>query len=285
MLLSISISSNLQGAATLVGDTTSILLGSYAGMSFTDFFFFMGRPSIFFAVELGMLATIPVMYFLFRDNHKIVNKSYTKITTVLPTFILVGTILTLIGISFIKEKPGISNGLVCLFFAVLSILTGKKEMAKKVVKELDYETLLLLTALFCVITGINKAGIIAEFSKLIVKFGGDNIFLLYTIIVFGSVLISGFIDNIPYVATMLPVISGVSATLGISPYLLYFGLLSGATLGGNITPIGASSNIATVGILRKEGYDVTFKGFMKIGVPFTLAAVGVSYIFIWLMFR
>lgn len=84
---------------------------------------------------------------------------------------------------------------------------------------------------------------------------------------------------------MLPVISGVSATLGISPYLLYFGLLSGATLGGNITPIGASSNIATVGILRKEGYDVTFKGFMKIGVPFTLAAVGVSYIFIWLMFR
>lgn len=285
MLLSISISSNLQGAATLVGDTTSILLGSYADMSFTDFFFFQGKPSIFFAVELGMIATIPVMYFLFRDSHKIINTSYTKITTIIPTFILVGTILTLIGISFIDRKPEISNGLVCMFFALLSIVTGKKELAKDAIKNLDYETLLLLTSLFCVITGINNAGVITEFSNLIVKFGGNNIFLLYTIIVLGSVVISGFIDNIPYVATMLPVISTVSASLGISPYVLYFGLLSGATLGGNITPIGASSNIATVGILRKEGYDVTFTGFMKVGVPFTLAAVGASYVFIWFMFR
>lgn len=285
MLLSISVSSNLQGAATLVGDTTSILLGSYANMSFTDFFFFMGKPSIFFAVELGMLATMPVIYFLFRDTKKIENTHETKIKTIVPTYILAGTILTLIIISFISDKPAISNGLVCMFFAGVSILTGKKDLAKKAIKDLDYETLLLLSSLFCVITGINNAGIITEISKLIVKFGGDNIFILYTIIVFGSVVISGFIDNIPYVATMLPVITQVSQSLGIPPYLLYFGLLTGATLGGNITPIGASSNIATVGILRKEGYEVSFKTFMKIGLPFTLAAVGASYVFIWFVFR
>ena len=113
------------------------------------------------------------------------------------------------------------------------------------------------------------------------KLGGRSVFLLYTIVVWGSVLLSAFIDNIPYVATMLPVLTVVADTLGMEPYLLYFGLLSGATLGGNITPIGASANIAAVGLLRKEGREVTFRQFMRIGVPYTLAAVLVGYAFIW----
>ncbi|MDD6789565.1 MAG: SLC13 family permease, partial [Lachnospira sp.] len=100
-------------------------------------------------------------------------------------------------------------------------------------------------------------------------------------IVWGSVLISAFVDNIPYVATMLPVIAGITGNLGIEPYLLYFGLLSGATLGGNLTPFGASANIAAGGILRKEGYSVSFRDFARIGIPFTLTAVMVGYVFIW----
>ena len=87
-------------------------------------------------------------------------------------------------------------------------------------------------------------------------------FLLYTIIVWASVLLSAFIDNIPYVATMLPVVTGLAASLGIEPTLLYFGLLSGATLGGNCTPIGASANITRIGILRKAGYTVKNKDFL-----------------------
>lgn len=90
-------------------------------------------------------------------------------------------------------------------------------------------------------------------------------------------------DNIPYVATMLPVLTAVTGTLGMEPYLLYFGLLSGATLGGNITPIGASANIAAVGMLRKEGYQVSFREFMRIGVPYTLTAVLVGYLYIWIV--
>ena len=124
-------------------------------------------------------------------------------------------------------------------------------------------------------------GIIDDFASLIVKFGGNNLFLLYTIVVWGSVLISAFVDNIPYVATMLPVLTAVTATLGIEPYLLYFGLLSGATLGGNITPIGASANITAVGMLRKEGYQVSFGEFMRIGVPYTLIVVMTGYLYFW----
>ena len=135
--------------------------------------------------------------------------------------------------------------------------------------------------LFIVIAGITEAGIINDISALFVRMGGNNLFLLYTIIVWGSVVISAFVDNIPYVATMLPVVTSIAQSLGIDPTVLYFGLLSGATLGGNLTPIGASANIAGIGILRKEGYEVSGKDFFRIGVPFTLCAVLAGYLFCW----
>ncbi|MBQ8956850.1 MAG: arsenic transporter, partial [Lachnospiraceae bacterium] len=151
----------------------------------------------------------------------------------------------------------------------------------KVIKNLDYDTLLLLTGLFAVIAGITEAGVIDDLADVIASIGGTNLFLLFTIVVWGSMLISAFIDNIPYVATMLPVLQGVTLAMGVEPYLLYFGLLCGATLGGNITPVGASCNIAGVGMLRKEGYEVSFKDFARIGIPFTLAATFAAYIFLW----
>lgn len=107
---------------------------------------------------------------------------------------------------------------------------------------------------------------------------------MYSIIVWASVLISAFIDNIPYVATMLPVIASLSSLMNVNPTILYFGLLCGATLGGNLTPIGASANITGIGILRKEGYEVKNSEFMKMSVPYTLAAVSSAYVFVWLVF-
>ena len=145
-------------------------------------------------------------------------------------------------------------------------------------------TLALLAGLFVVIHGIERAGIIDDISRIITGLGGGSLFLTYTIIVWASVLISAFIDNIPYVATMLPVVQGLALKLGIDPTPLYFGLLSGATLGGNLTPIGASANITGIGILRKEGFEVKNSDFFKIGIPFTLAAIIPAYIYIWLIY-
>ena len=152
---------------------------------------------------------------------------------------------------------------------------------KETLAEIDFQTLLLLASLFVVIGGITHEGIITDISALIVRFGGNSIFLMYTVIVFASVLLSAFIDNIPYVATMLPVVQGIAGIMGCNPILLYFGLLVGATLGGNLTPIGASANIVTIGMLRKQGYEVSNKDFMRIGVPFTMAAVLTGYLFCW----
>ena len=166
---------------------------------------------------------------------------------------------------------------------VINAIRNKNSGALKLVlAEMDYQTLLLLASLFIVIQGITSAGVIDKLAELLVTLGGSNIFLMYTIIVFASVLISAFVDNIPYVLTMLPVVTSVAAGMGVEPYVLYFGLLVGATLGGNITPIGASANITGIGILRKEGYEVKAKDFMKISVPFTLTAVLSGYLIIWL---
>ena len=291
MLICIAVSSNLQGAATLVGDTTSIMLGGYAGMDFTEFFFMEGKPSIFFAVELGALVTVPVIMFLFRKEKSSVDiAERTDVTNFVPSVLLVGTVVALILASFLPEKPEITNGVICVlvFFigAVHSVIrTHKTQILRQSLTEIDYQTLLLLASLFVVIAGITEAGIITDISNLFVKVGEKNLFLLYTVIVWGSVLVSAFVDNIPYVATMLPVVSSIASTMGISPIVLYFGLLSGATLGGNLTPIGASANIAAIGILRRNGYEVKNSDFFRIGIPFTLCAVTTGYLFCWLVWK
>jgi Na+/H+ antiporter NhaD/arsenite permease-like protein len=289
MIISIAVSSNLQGAATLVGDTTSIMLGAYADMDFMDFFWFHGKPSIFFAVEIGALLTIPIMMFLFRkDKFPVDTSEVTKVTDYVPSIMMIAHVVLLMVASFIPEKPSITNGMICLVCSLIGMVweylkDHDKERVIRVIKNVDYETVFLLLGLFLVIGGISNMGVIDDLADIIVGIGGENLTALFTVVVWGSVAISAFVDNIPYVATMLPVLQGVTASMGIDPYFLYFGLLCGATLGGNITPVGASCNIAGVGMLRKEGYEVKFWDFAKIGIPFTLAAVIGGYVFLWVV--
>ena len=290
MIICIAVSSNLQGAATLVGDTTSIMLAAAAGMDFNDFFWMQGHPGIFFAVELGALATVPIMMFIFRkDKEPVTSEERTTVTDYVPTIMMLGHVVLLVIASFFQNKPEITNGVICMVCGIINIvweifLSKGTASMKHSLKAIDYDTMFLLAGLFVVIAGITNVGVIDELAHIIADAGKGNVFLLYTVIVFGSVAISAFIDNIPYVATMLPVLASLSAVMNVSPLLLYFGLLIGATLGGNLTPIGASANIAGVGMLRKEGYEVKFRDFMKIGVPFTLTAVVVGYLFIWFFY-
>lgn len=290
-IIGIAVSSNLQGAATLVGDTTAILLGGYANMSFLDFFWYQGKPGIFFAVEIGALASAAILYFIFRKEKGKIEKSdeKTKVEDFVPTILLCLSIVLLITASFIPGKPDITNGLICtvLFIVGLIYTCIKNKDVKAAVeplKSIDFETIGLLLGLFFMIGGITHMGVIDMLANGLANLGGGNKFLLYTIIVWASVLVSAFIDNIPYVATMLPVVTGLAAALNMDPTLFYFGLLSGATLGGNCTPIGASANITGIGILRKEGYDVKNSDFFKIGIPFTLAAIIPAYIYFWLLY-
>ncbi|MDD5897829.1 MAG: SLC13 family permease [Clostridia bacterium] len=290
-LIGIAVSSNLQGAATLVGDTTAIMLGSALDMSFMDFFWYKGKPSIFFAVELGAVLSALILYIIFRKEKSPIPKTgkRTEVTNMVPTILLGGAILLLILASFLPNKPSTTNGLICCALFVVGLiynLISKKTLSAvvKPLREIDFQTIGLLIGLFLMIGGISAQGVIDAAAQLLAKFGGGNVFALYTVIVWASVLISAFIDNIPYVATMIPVIAGLASALGVDPTPLYFGLLSGATLGGNITPIGASANITGIGILRKAGYEVKNSDFFKIGIPFTLAAIIPAYLYVWLLY-
>ena len=303
-IICIAISSNLQGAATLVGDTTSILLGKAANLDFFDFFWDEGRLGMFFVVQLGAIAATLVIAWLFRkQNQKIDMHERTEVKDKVPTVLLLLAIATLIAASFIPYKsnaaegqfykPEITNGLICMFYFIVGLVykvikTKKFDIVKNALKEIDYYTIVLLAGLFIVIGGITEAGVIDWLGQTISKAGGSggSVFLVYTIIVWASVLLSAFVDNIPYTATMLPVVAVIANTLStsvgsVNPKLLYYGLLVGATLGGNLTPIGASANIAGIGILRKEGYEVKSGEFMKYGIPITLAAVVTGYLLVW----
>lgn len=289
LIIAIAVSSNLQGAATLVGDTTSILLAGYMNMSFNDFFWFKGRIGIAWAVEIGALLTIPVLLWIFRkEKEKVTAEVKTRVTDHMPTVLMVGTVVLLIVASQLENKPELTNGIICCALAVIGIVyeaarQRSGDLLTSVVKAIDYKTLLLLAGLFMVIEGITQAGVIEAIAELFVRVGGGSKHATYVMIVGVSVLLSAFIDNIPYVATMLPVVSGIAALLGIEPYLFAFGLLIGATLGGNITPVGASANIAGIGILQKEGYKVSTQDFLRIGVPFTLIAAVSGAFVIWLV--
>lgn len=300
-IICIAISSNLQGAATLVGDTTSILLAKSANLDFSDFFVDSGKPGMFWVVEAGALVSALIILVMFRkDNAKIEFNARTKVEDKFPTFLLVGTIVLLIAASFIPYKdgaaegqfykPDITNGLICIGFFIIGIIrevffNKNYKIVKDTFKEIDYYTIALLTGLFIVIGGIKSAGVIDVIGNGIAQLGSGSEFIIYTIIVWISVILSAFIDNIPYTATMLTIVPVIAADMGMEPKLLYYGLLCGATLGGNLTPIGASANIAGIGILKKEGYEVKATTFMKYGVPFTLAAVMTGYILIWFIWR
>lgn len=308
-IICISVSSNLQGAATLVGDTTSILLAKAANLDFMSFFFVDGKAGMFWVTECGALAATLIILWMFRHDNQVVEiRDHTKVEDKVPTCLLCLTVISLILASFIPYasnaqpgqfyKPDITNGLICMFFFIVGLVRQavrdrSSDVVKRALKEIDYYTIFLLIGLFVVIGGISEAGIIDLIGRTLAKLSGNgdrmSIFLVYTIVVWMSVILSAFIDNIPYTATMLPVVAVITEQLSasggvsISPNLLYFGLLVGATLGGNLTPIGASANITGIGILRKEGYDVPSSSFMKYSVPFTLAAVLNGYLLIWII--
>lgn len=288
-VIAVAISSNLQGAATLVGDATSILLGGYAGLDFLDFFFVQGRVGLFWLVQCAAVVATAVLFFTLRRNtQRVTPQKRTVVKDYFPALLLLSMVVLLILASFVPGKPAITNGLICvgllLFGLVRELARGRGlRVVKDVILDIDYFTLALLAGLFIVIGGLTRVGVIERISSLIVNLGRGSIFVVFSVVVWLSVLVSGFVDNIPYVATMLPVVHGIARLMEVEPNLLYFALLIGATLGGNLTPIGASANITALGLLRREGYEVGAGEFMRLSVPFTLAAVCTGYVLLWLL--
>ena len=283
-LIGIAISSNLQGCATMIGDSPSIILALSSGMNFMDFFWMKGRPGITFAVELGAVASFYVLYLLFKKYKEPVTQiEEVKVKTWVPTWLLSAMMLTLALSSFIQNKPPYTIAFICLIYGVVGLIWHelKHKESLSIIKDLDWHTFFFLIGIFILVGSLTYAGIIDDIANFIISVTKGNKFLAYTVIIWLSVLLSAFIDNIPYIVAMIPVAKLVATSLGVSPELFLFGLLIGTSLGGNITPIGASANMVAVGLLRKKNHQVKFNDFTKIGLPFTIAAVSVAYLFLW----
>ena len=177
-IIAIAVSSNLQGAATLVGDTTAIMLGSALDMTFLDFFFYKGKPSIFFAVELGAVLSAIILAFLFRKEKGAIPKatSRTKVTDYVPSVLLIAVLVLLIGASFIPNKPSITNGLICCILLVIGLIysiirTKKLSSVIEPLKSIDFSTIGILLGLFLMIGGITEQGVIDKAAELLAQMG------------------------------------------------------------------------------------------------------------------
>ena len=201
---------------------------------------------------------------------------------------LVTLIAALVTASNVK-KNGSLLGVLCLFFGVvclLWLLREHKKSEKKLwhsVRDMDWATALFIIAVFIIVQSLTSTGLVRDIASFIGTISGTSLLGTFLLIVSLSVMLSAFIDNVPYMVAMLPVTQIVAENLSVSPYVYYFGLLVGVSVGGNITPIGASANIVGVGLLKNRGYHTTFWEFVNIGLPFTLASVFVSCAFLWIV--
>ncbi len=293
-IIALAISSNLQGTATLIGDPPSMLLAGYAKLTFNDFFIYLGRPGIFFAVEIGAVFSFGALWLIFRKHRqKVKVERMEKIKVWMPVFLLVAFIVLLVLSSFADPEFGYFAGVISVvlgFLGFMWFVVDRKQPVRTFLKGLDWETAIFLASIFVLVGGLGELGWIDDIASGLGSIIGKNHFLAFVAIVTGSVLISAVVDNIPYLAAMIPVAQrladGLSASPGATPYeqaLILFGLLIGSCLGGNITPVGAAANIVGVGLLKKHGYEVSFFGFVKVGLLFTIAAVVPAILFLWLI--
>jgi Na+/H+ antiporter NhaD/arsenite permease-like protein len=288
-LIGLAISSNLQGTATLIGDPPSMILAGNLHLNFNDFFIFHGKPGIFFAVELGAVSSFIVLYLFFRKYRQpVASIPREKVTSWVPTWLMAGLIVALALSPIWDPEFRFLGGLICVLFGVVGLIWQafqEAATARQICKQYDWDTTFLLAGIFVLVGVLEQVGLIELLKDIFISTLGNRPFINYVFIVWFSVLVSGFIDNVPYVTTMIPVTIKLSSELGLQPYLLTFGLLIGACLGGNITPIGAAANIVSMGILHRAKTPTSFMQFVKIGLPFTIAATLTSFIFVWLIWR
>ncbi len=290
VMIGVAVSSNLQGMAILIGDPPAMILAGFMSMNFNDFFVYYGKPGLFFAVEFAAIVSLIVLYMFFRhyrqpvEHHKI-----QPILSWVPTIMLLIMILLLALAPLVDPEFKWLSGTICTVIAVVTAIWSYAKFGKSIttdlVKNFEFDTTFFLAGIFVIVSAFEYVGLIDAMTSMLKDFLGSDVLANYLFIVIFSMVVSAFIDNVPYVTVMIPVTYALGSNLNGSEFLMMYGLLIGACLGGNITPIGAAANIVSVGILKKEGHDISFLTFVKIGLPFTLAATAAGALFIWIVWK
>ncbi|MCA9750972.1 MAG: anion permease [Gemmatimonadetes bacterium] len=288
-LIGIAVSSNLQGAGTLIGDPPSMILAGWLKMDFNSFFWFQGKPSIFWAVQVGAVASTVVLWLMFRKyKQPVTYLEPQKLESWVPTVAIVALIACLAVSPAFDPDFHWLGGTICVVFGVAMLiweeLRGRGRGAK-ILKRFDWNTTFFLIGVFVLVEAMVHVGLIDDLAGSFADLTGDSPLVIYVSLIALSVVFSAFVDNIPYITTMIPLVRHVAEGVGANEVPLIFGMVLGASLGGNITPFGASANVVAVGLLRKEGLHVSTREFVKIGLPFTIVATAAGAAFLWWAWR
>ena len=289
--------SNIGGTATLIGDPPNVIIGSKVGLSFNEFILNL-TPAVIpiFIIVLGYI------WFINRVEFKPINTSMSKLVSV-------QLLLEKIRFEFANikiDKNLMIKSLVCLFLAILLFITQtitglapgvvalgmamvlliiSRADVEHVLEEVEWSTLLFFTGLFILVGVLEEYGVIEWIAHNVFLNVGNNPYVIVLMVLWVSGIISGFLDNIPFTITMIPIIHLLLESNPIPNNILWWALALGACLGGNITIIGASANIISVGIAKKYGVEISFIDFMKKGLIVTLLSLFVASIYLVIYLR
>ena len=272
------LASNDGGTATLIGDPPNIMIGSATGLTFLDFVKNTGG-----AVILVLIVQIIMMKFMYKKTITATEEAKAKVMALDEKKAItdlmkigIGVIIYIIVGFLLHDKLGIQSAVIALSAAAfMLIVKGKK--VESLIEDVEWPTILFFISLFIIVGGMQKTGIITAMSEALIGFTEGHKLLTILVILWASAIISSILDNIPFVATMIPLILAMKAQ-GMDVELLWWALSLGACLGGNGTLVGASANVVLSDISNKHGHPITFKSYFKVGFPFMIASVFVSMI-------
>ena len=269
---------NLGGSATMCGDPPNIIIGTSLGYSFGDFLTNTGVIAL-----ISMLVVMPYFYFCFRKKLAAANgelpSRYPDPREAIKSKKAFITSCVIFGCAVVMlvthARTGLTVSCIGVITGAATLLTSGKHMGK-LLRQVDWNTLLFFIGLFVVISGLEQTGVLELLASLIGKASGGNVFVIVAIILWGSAVASAFVDNIPFAATMIPVIRSLAATEGLDLSVLARTLAMGTDIGGNATPIGASANVVGTSIAAKNGHPIGWGRYCRVMAPATILVIGLS---------
>ncbi|HPF21217.1 MAG TPA: ArsB/NhaD family transporter, partial [Syntrophomonas sp.] len=286
-LLTEIIASNIGGTATLIGDPPNIMIGSATGLGFMDFIVNMGPPAI-----IVLAVTILILVAFFKKDMGARQDKIDRLLELCETdsirdwmllkkslFILA---LTMLGF-LLHQQLHLESATVALFGAGLLMLVSREE-PEEVLFAVEWPTIFFFAGLFILVGALQVNGVISLIAQQSLQVTGDNVMITGTLILWLSAVASAFVDNIPFVATMIPLLQEVGQLSQMPMDSLWWSLALGACLGGNGTLIGASANVIVAGMAERNGTPIKFVDFLKLGFPLMLLSVLISNIYLFLRF-
>ena len=280
------LASNIGGTATLIGDPPNIMIGSAAGFEFADFIVY-DAPVVLVILALLLVA----FYFMYGRKMHADAEATAEVMDLAPADyikdrrllrISVGMRVLVVAGFMLHGALGLESSVIALGAAAIILLVSR-ESIEHALSQVEWTTLAFFAGLFVIVGAMTETGVIGMLAQWLIDLTGGDVFLTMLVLVFASAVVSAFLDNIPFVATMIPILLSMEAS-GMDVAPLWWAVSLGACLGGNGSLIGASANVVLSDISKKNGYEITFVQFLKVGFPIMLGSVAVAAVYLMLRF-